>query len=84
MKGEVKKHEQKECHYGLDGKVQKTPVPVAAADTQQPPAGEQPRGGRLKRTPSLNTKSKEMNDYMGRVAALVHEYVSPVIKLPDE
>ena len=26
MKGEVKKREQKECHYGPDGKVQKTPI----------------------------------------------------------
>ena len=29
LKGEVKKREQKECRYGPDGKVEKTPVPGA-------------------------------------------------------
>jgi hypothetical protein len=29
LKGEVKKQEQKQCQYGPDGKVQKTPVPGA-------------------------------------------------------
>ena len=30
MKGEVKKQEQKQCYYGADGKVQKTPLAGAA------------------------------------------------------
>src|SRR5262245_44776556 len=29
LKGEVKKQEQKQCAYGADGKVQKTPMPGA-------------------------------------------------------
>src|SRR5262245_48406341 len=27
VKGEVKKQEEKQCYYGADGKVQKTPIP---------------------------------------------------------
>ena len=44
MKGEVKKQEQKQCYYGADGKVQKTPLAGAA---QPAPKKEEPaRGGR--------------------------------------
>ena len=35
MKGEVKKQEQKQCYYGADGKVQKTPVAGAAPPAQR-------------------------------------------------
>src|SRR5262249_8513007 len=48
MKGEVKKQEQKNCSYGADGKVQKTPVPGTSAPKQQPEGGGR-RGGRLKK-----------------------------------
>src|SRR5436305_11960245 len=44
LKGEVKKQEQKECRYGPDGKVQKTPD-ENSAPVQQPAAS----GGRLKK-----------------------------------
>src|SRR5262245_19784604 len=42
MKGEVKKREQKECHYGPDGKVQKTPT----GGGDQPPQEKDQAGGR--------------------------------------
>ncbi len=42
LKGEVKKTEQKQCSYGADGKVQKTPMPGAAA----PAAPARPAGAR--------------------------------------
>src|SRR5882724_6361603 len=39
LKCEVKKQEQKECHYGPDGKVQKTPLQGASAAQQQQQSG---------------------------------------------
>src|SRR3954452_17670755 len=43
LKGEVKKQEQKQCQYGPDGKVQKTPLQGA---NQPPSPSEQGGGGR--------------------------------------
>jgi len=74
LKGEVKKQEQKQCQYGPDGKVQKIPMEAAAQPQQQQGGGR--RGGRLKKE-VVEKKVGEMKDYMGRVAALVHEYVPP-------
>jgi hypothetical protein len=74
LKGEVKKQEQKKCQYGPDGKVQKTPMEAAAQPQQQQGGGG--RGGRLKKQ-VVEKKVGEVKDYMGRVAALVHEYVPP-------
>jgi hypothetical protein len=78
LKGEVKKQEQKQCSYGADGKVQKTPLAGAPAQEQQ--ASSQGRGrrggGRLKKT-IVENKVEELKDYMEHVAALVHEYVPP-------
>jgi hypothetical protein len=72
LKGEVKKQEQKECRYGPDGKVQKTPI--QGADQAQQTGGR--RGGIIKKK-IIEHKVTEMKDYMERVAALVHEYVPP-------
>src|SRR5262245_29498510 len=41
MKGEVKKEEQKQCYYGADGKVEKTPLAGAEPQKQQ----QQAQGG---------------------------------------
>lgn len=78
LKGEVKKQEQKECQYGPDGKVQKTPIQGASQPQQQQPqqAAGARRGGRLKKQ-IVEKKVDEMKDYMERVGALVHEYVPP-------
>jgi hypothetical protein len=75
LKGEVKKTEQKQCRYGPDGKVEKTPLP-GAAPPQQPAASGGGRRGALKKA-IVEKKVGEMKDYMERVAALVHEYVPP-------
>ena len=72
FKGEVKKQEQKECHYGPDGKIQKTPI--QGADQLQQTGGR--RGGIIKRE-IIEHKVEGMKDYMERVEALVHEYVPP-------
>jgi hypothetical protein len=76
LKGEVKKQEQKECQYGPDGKVQKIPMEAASQPQQEQSAGGRRRGGLLKKK-IVEKKVGEMKDYMGRVAALVHEYAPP-------
>jgi hypothetical protein len=75
LKGEVKKKEQKQCFYGADGKVQKTPLPGAAPAQPKPESGGK-RGGRLKQAVVAN-KVEDTKEYMEKVAALVHEYVPP-------
>ena len=77
LKGEVKKQEQKQCYYGADGKVQKTPMAAAAAPKAAPaPSGGGRGGGRVKER-VIENKVDEMKDYMEKVVALVHEYVPP-------
>jgi len=75
LKGEVKKKEQKLCRYGADGKVQKTPL-----GDQPAPKQAQSGGGRRGARPQEHVVEKkvgEIKDYMGKVAALVQEYVPP-------
>jgi hypothetical protein len=82
MKGEVKKQEQKQCYYGADGKVQKTPL-AGAAQPAPKKGEEQARGGRRGggggrvKEAIIENKVDDLTDYMERVAALVHEYVPP-------
>ncbi len=75
LKGEVKKTQQKECQYGPDGKVQKTPIGGDSQPQQQQASGGR-RGGHLKQQ-VVQKKVGEAKDYMERVAALVHEYAPP-------
>jgi len=75
LKGEVKKQQQKQCYYGADGKVQKTPIGEQAPKAQEPSGGGR-RGGRLKEK-VVEKKVGEVKDYMEDVAALVHQYVPP-------
>jgi flavin-binding protein dodecin len=76
LKGEVKKQEKKQCVYGTDGKVQKTPLPGQAAPQQQEKGGGGRRGGRLKEA-IVENKVEDLKDYMEKAAALVHQYVPP-------
>ena len=73
LKGDEKARTHKRCYYGADGKVQKiemdAPTPAAA-----PPSGR--RGGRLKAKVVENKKS-DIQEYMERAAALIHQYVPP-------
>jgi hypothetical protein len=73
LKGEVKKQQQKQCFYGADGKVQKTPIGEPDA---KPQAQEGGRRGRVKNA-IVAKKVGEVKDYMEDVAALVHQYVPP-------
>ena len=78
MKGEVKKQEQKQCYYGADGKVQKTPIAGAPKpEAQQASRGGGRRGGGRVKEAIVENKVEELKDYMGRAAALVHSYVPP-------
>jgi hypothetical protein len=76
LKGEVKKQEKKQCSYGADGKVQKTPLPGQAEPKQQAQQGGGRRGGRVKQA-VVENKVEELKDYMEKAAALVHQYVPP-------
>ena len=72
LKGEEKSRKQLRCYYGADGKLQKLPVEGAAPPA--PAAGR--RGGRAKQAIVANKKD-DMQDYMERAAALVHQYLPP-------
>jgi hypothetical protein len=76
LKGEVKKKEQKQCSYGADGKVQKTPLPGQAPPKQQQQQAGGRRGGRLKEN-IVENKVEDLTEYMEKAAALVHQYVPP-------
>ena len=75
LKGEVKKQQQKQCSYGPDGKVQKTPIGEQEPKAKEPSGGGR-RGGRAKEA-VVAKKVGEVKDYMEDVAALVHQYVPP-------
>jgi hypothetical protein len=75
LKGEVKKQQQKQCSYGPDGKVQKTPIGEQEPKAKEPSGGDR-RGGRAKQA-IVAKKVGEVKDYMEDVAALVHQYVPP-------
>jgi len=79
LKGEVKKHEQKQCSYGADGKVVKTPLPgaaPAAAKEKDKGGGGRRGGGRVKES-IVENKVEDLKEYMEKVVALVHQYVPP-------
>jgi len=77
LKGEVKKQQQKQCAYGPDGKVQKTPIGEQAPKAKEEPSGGGRRGGGRAKQAIVAKKVGEVKDYMEDVAALVHQYVPP-------
>lgn len=76
LKGEVKKHEQKNCVYGPDGKVQKTPVAQASEPQQEQKGRRGRRKGRLKGK-IVEKKVAELKDYAERFGALIKRYAPP-------
>lgn len=79
LKGEVKKKEQKQCSYGADGKVQKTPIPgeAAAPPKKEQGGGRGGRGGGRLKEKVVENKVEDLKEYMEKAAALVHQYVPP-------
>jgi hypothetical protein len=69
MKGEEKSRTQKNCYYGADGKLQKTPVAAPAQDE-----GKKKRGVRGK---VVENKKEEISDDTKEAVALVKQYVPP-------
>jgi hypothetical protein len=74
LKGEEKARMQKRAFYGADGKLQKVPIGEALPEEQAASSGR--KGGRLKAKIVENKKS-DMQEYMERAAALIHQYVPP-------
>ena len=66
LKGEVKKTKDDICRYGPDGKVQKTEI------GESPSKQMHGLKGRI-----AEKKKDEMEDYMQRATALIHNYVPP-------
>ena len=66
-KGEVKNTKIESCHYGPDGKVQKSVV-------QEPPPAQKKPGLRGK---VIEKKKEEMKDELEAATALVQQYVPP-------
>ena len=78
LKGEVKKTTESLCRYGPDGKVEKTPLGAPASSAQpQSGGGRQRRGGGAMKERIVEKKKDEMQDYMERAVALIHNYVPP-------
>ena len=77
LKGEVKKQEQKQCSYGADGKVQKTPLPGAAPAKEKEQSSGGGRGGGRVGKAVVKNKVEDMKEYIEKAVALVHQYVPP-------
>ncbi len=75
LKGEEKARKQNRVFYGADGKMTKVPMnaPAAAAPDS---GGRGGRGGRLKER-VVENKKDEMQEYMEKAVALIHQYVPP-------
>lgn len=67
LKGEQKHRSQKECRYGPDGQLVKTPIGAA-------PAGGKKRGLRGK---IVENKKEEFAEYLERAGSLIRHYVPP-------
>src|SRR5437763_10253516 len=69
LKGEVKKQEQKQCQYGPDGKVQKTPLQGANPPPSEQGGGGRRRGNGARKKAVVEKKVGEMKEYMERADA---------------
>jgi hypothetical protein len=68
VKGNTKKEQQQLCHYGADGRIEKTPIGPAPAQQSMP-------GGI--RGKIAQKKLAEMQSYMERLKSLVGHYAPP-------
>jgi hypothetical protein len=78
LKGEEKARKQNRVYYGADGKLQKTPIGEAAPPPQQASGGRGGGRGRGKvKEQIVENKKDEMQEYMQKAVALVHQYLPP-------
>ncbi len=77
LKGEEKARKQNRCYYGADGKVQKVSLDQAPAASDDKGGKGGRRGGGKVKQQIVENKKDEMQDYMKKAAALIHEYVPP-------
>jgi hypothetical protein len=75
LKGEEKARKQQRSYYGADGKLQKTPI-GEAPEAKPEQSGGRRGSGRVK-AKVVENKKDEMQEYMERAAALIHQYVPP-------
>jgi hypothetical protein len=75
LKGEEKSRKQERAFYGADGKLTKIPMDKSAPPAPKQDAGGR-RSGRLKEK-IVENKKDEMQEYMERASALIHQYVPP-------
>lgn len=77
LKGEEKKEERKQCAYASDGSVTKTPLPDAAPAAPKQEQSSRRRGGGAVKKAIVSNKIDDMKEYVGKVKALVQDYVPP-------
>jgi hypothetical protein len=76
LKGSDKKHEQKQCQYGADGKVQKTPIGGGEEKESSGGGGGRRRGDTVKKVVVKN-KIDDIKEYMAKVTDLIQDYAPP-------
>ena len=74
LKGEEKSRKQQRVFYGADGKLTKLPLGEPPPQAASGDGGR--RGGRAKER-IVENKKNEMQEYMEKAAALIHQYVPP-------
>jgi hypothetical protein len=74
LKGEQKSRKQQRVYYGADGKLVKLPIGEAAPPAEKGGGGR--RDGRVKQR-VIENKKEDLQDYMEKAAALIHQYVPP-------
>ncbi len=67
-KDEVKKRDQKDCHYGPDGKVVKTPI----GPPPEPAAKKRGLKGKI-----IENKVEDIKEYLERASSLIKRYAPP-------
>jgi hypothetical protein len=81
LKGEEKARKQNRVYYGADGKLQKTPIGEAAPPKQQASGGGGGRGRGKVKEQVVENKKEDMQEYMQKAVALVHQYLPPKAEL---
>jgi len=77
LKGEEKARKQNRVFYSADGKLQKTPIGEAAPAKEASGGGGRGRGRGQVKQQIVENKKEDMQEYMQKAVALVHQYLPP-------